>query len=115
MFLFLYHAITKFNRGLTQETQMDNYRAVSRPFLKVFLGAMLVHQLLYWSWEKMRTDEEKEEMLGMWFPVFALRAETAFWVVLRENERANAGILVQVQGLESELRTIKNKKTSSWF
>lgn len=41
--------------------QVRNFNAVRRPFLKVFVGAIFTYQLLYWSWEKMRTDEIMEE------------------------------------------------------
>lgn len=40
---------------------MAAYRSLTRPFAKVFLGAMLTYQILYYCWERMRTDEVMEE------------------------------------------------------
>ena len=36
---------------------MQEYGSLRRPWLKVFFGAFFTYQILYWSWEKMRTDE----------------------------------------------------------
>lgn len=40
------------------------YKQFGRPFAKVFLGAMLTYQVLFWCWEKMRLDELRAEKLG---------------------------------------------------
>lgn len=36
---------------------MDRYAGLRKPWLRVFMGAFFTYQILYWSWEKMRTDE----------------------------------------------------------
>ncbi|KAL1854744.1 hypothetical protein Plec18170_004835 [Paecilomyces lecythidis] len=38
--------------------------AFGRPFAKVFLGAILTYQILYWTWLKLETDESKLEKNG---------------------------------------------------
>ncbi|KAL1867588.1 hypothetical protein Plec18167_008588 [Paecilomyces lecythidis] len=40
------------------------FRAFGRPFAKVFLGAILTYQILYWTWLKLETDESKLEKNG---------------------------------------------------
>ncbi|EPS26003.1 hypothetical protein POX_c04378 [Penicillium oxalicum] len=40
---------------------MANYKTFAKPFSKVFLGAVLTYQLLYWTWLKLETDESKLE------------------------------------------------------
>ncbi|KAJ9212167.1 hypothetical protein DTO166G4_6232 [Paecilomyces variotii] len=40
------------------------FRAFGRPFAKVFLGAILTYQILYWTWFKLETDESKLEKNG---------------------------------------------------
>lgn len=37
--------------------KMQSYRSLQWPFVKVFIGAMFIYQVSYWSWEKLRTDE----------------------------------------------------------
>lgn len=44
--------------------QMARYKAFTRPFGKVFLGAVLVYQVIYWSWLKLEMDESKLEKNG---------------------------------------------------
>lgn len=44
---------------------MANYKTFAKPFSKVFLGAVLTYQLLYWTWLKLETDESKLEKNGM--------------------------------------------------
>lgn len=43
---------------------MANYWAFARPFGKVFLGAVLTYQIIYWTWLKLETDETKFEKNG---------------------------------------------------
>ncbi|KAJ5127466.1 hypothetical protein N7448_008245 [Penicillium atrosanguineum] len=40
---------------------MARYKTFTRPFGKVFLGAVLVYQVIYWSWLKLEMDESKLE------------------------------------------------------
>ncbi|KAJ5166568.1 uncharacterized protein N7482_005349 [Penicillium canariense] len=40
---------------------MSNYKTFARPFGKVFLGAVLTYQIIYWTWLKLETDESKLE------------------------------------------------------
>ncbi|GAD92652.1 hypothetical protein AOR_1_94034 [Paecilomyces variotii No. 5] len=40
------------------------FKAFGRPFGKVFLGAILTYQILYWTWLKLETDESKLEKNG---------------------------------------------------
>ncbi|KAJ5246999.1 hypothetical protein N7468_001982 [Penicillium chermesinum] len=40
---------------------MATYRSFAGPFSKVFLGAVLTYQVIYWTWMKLETDEEKLE------------------------------------------------------
>ncbi|KAJ5732048.1 hypothetical protein N7493_003529 [Penicillium malachiteum] len=40
------------------------YGAFARPFGKVFLGAVLTYQIIYWTWMKLETDETKLEKNG---------------------------------------------------
>lgn len=40
---------------------MATYRGFAGPFGKVFLGAVLTYQVIYWTWVKLETDEEKAD------------------------------------------------------
>ncbi|KAJ5752399.1 hypothetical protein N7520_009316 [Penicillium odoratum] len=43
------------------------YGAFARPFGKVFLGAVLTYQIIYWTWMKLETDDiklQKNEQLS---------------------------------------------------
>ncbi|KAJ5082026.1 hypothetical protein N7532_011069 [Penicillium argentinense] len=48
---------------------MGKYKTFMGPFGKVFLGAVLTYQIIYWSWLKLEMDESKleknEEMTGL--------------------------------------------------
>lgn len=44
--------------------QMNAYKAFAVPFGKVFLGAVLTYQIIYWIWVKLETDEVKLEKNG---------------------------------------------------
>ncbi|KAJ5677402.1 uncharacterized protein N7477_003035 [Penicillium maclennaniae] len=44
---------------------MERYKTFTRPFGKVFLGAVLVYQVIYWSWLKLEMDESKLEKNGI--------------------------------------------------
>lgn len=44
--------------------QMSKYKTFMGPFGKVFLGAVLTYQIIYWSWLKLEMDEEKLEKNG---------------------------------------------------
>ncbi|KAJ5744066.1 hypothetical protein N7533_008936 [Penicillium manginii] len=48
---------------------MSKYKTFMGPFGKVFLGAVLTYQIIYWSWLKLEMDESKleknEEMAGL--------------------------------------------------
>jgi hypothetical protein len=44
--------------------QMNNYKTFAVPFSKVFLGAVLTYQIIYWTWLKLETDEIKFEKNG---------------------------------------------------
>ncbi|KAF7713901.1 Uncharacterized protein PECH_006757 [Penicillium ucsense] len=48
---------------------MANYKTFAKPFSKVFLGAVLTYQLIYWTWLKLETDEsmleKNEEMTAL--------------------------------------------------
>lgn len=44
--------------------QLSRYRTFAGPFGKVFLGAVFVYQVIYWSWLKLETDESKLEKNG---------------------------------------------------
>ncbi|KAN0086794.1 hypothetical protein V8E54_000482 [Elaphomyces granulatus] len=35
------------------------FRPLTRPFIKVFLGALFTYQVVYWAWLKLETDELK--------------------------------------------------------
>ena len=41
--------------------QVNAYRAFAGPFAKIFLGAVLTYQIIYWTWMKLETDEDKLE------------------------------------------------------
>ncbi|KAJ5554456.1 hypothetical protein N7513_004415 [Penicillium frequentans] len=46
---------------------LSAYGAFVRPFGKVFLGAVLTYQIIYWSWMKLETDDiklQKNEQLS---------------------------------------------------
>jgi hypothetical protein len=40
---------------------MARYTTFTRPFGKVFLGAVFVYQVIYWCWLKLEMDESKLE------------------------------------------------------
>ncbi|KAJ5675833.1 hypothetical protein N7462_008730 [Penicillium macrosclerotiorum] len=40
---------------------MSRYNFFARPFGKVFLGAVLTYQIIYWTWLKLEMDESKLE------------------------------------------------------
>ncbi|KAJ5936397.1 hypothetical protein N7454_005032 [Penicillium verhagenii] len=48
---------------------LSAYGAFARPFGKVFLGAVLTYQIIYWSWMKLETDDVKlqknEQLSGL--------------------------------------------------
>lgn len=39
---------------------MGFYRSFGRPIAKVFLGAVVTYQTVYWVWVKLETDEIKD-------------------------------------------------------
>lgn len=43
---------------------MNAYRTFAGPFGKVFLGAVLTYQIIYWTWTKLETDESRLEKNG---------------------------------------------------
>lgn len=43
---------------------MSKYKAFTGPFGKVFLGAVLTYQIIYWCWLKLEMDESKLEKNG---------------------------------------------------
>lgn len=43
---------------------MARYKTFAGPFGKVFLGAVLVYQVIYWTWLKLEMDESKLEKNG---------------------------------------------------
>ena len=47
-----------------RDAQSQQYDSMKRPFLKVFLVALLSYQYMYFGWEKLRQDEIMEERLG---------------------------------------------------
>jgi len=47
---------------------MAKYKTFMGPFGKVFLGAVFVYQVIYWTWLKLEMDESKLEKNGMWYP-----------------------------------------------
>ncbi|KAJ5358633.1 uncharacterized protein N7496_011046 [Penicillium cataractarum] len=40
---------------------MSNYKTFAGAFGKVFLGAVLTYQIIYWTWLKLETDESRLE------------------------------------------------------
>lgn len=40
------------------------YRDFGPPVVKVFLGALVTYQVLYWGWLKLESMETKEEKTG---------------------------------------------------
>ncbi|CEO58577.1 hypothetical protein PEBR_29659 [Penicillium brasilianum] len=48
---------------------MSNYKTFAGAFGKVFLGAVLTYQIIYWTWLKLETDEsmleKNEEMASL--------------------------------------------------
>lgn len=48
---------------------MSKYKTFTGPFGKVFLGAVLTYQIIYWCWLKLEMDESKleknEEVAGL--------------------------------------------------
>ncbi|GLI80580.1 hypothetical protein PoHVEF18_008935 [Penicillium ochrochloron] len=40
---------------------MSNYKTFMGAFGKVFLGAVLTYQIIYWTWLKLETDESRVE------------------------------------------------------
>ncbi|KAJ5449751.1 uncharacterized protein N7458_006200, partial [Penicillium daleae] len=40
---------------------MSNYKTFTGAFAKVFLGAVLTYQIIYWTWLKLETDESRLE------------------------------------------------------
>ncbi|KAJ5577825.1 uncharacterized protein N7459_006789 [Penicillium hispanicum] len=40
---------------------INAYRTFAGPFGKVFLGAVFTYQVIYWTWVKLETDEDKLE------------------------------------------------------
>jgi len=40
------------------------YQSFGRPVAKVFLGALLTYQAIYWSWLKLESLEIKEDKNG---------------------------------------------------
>ncbi|KAF3398247.1 hypothetical protein F1880_005636 [Penicillium rolfsii] len=40
---------------------MSNYKTFMGAFGKVFLGAVLTYQIIYWTWLKLETDESRLE------------------------------------------------------
>lgn len=44
---------------------MSKYKTFTGPFGKVFLGAVLTYQIIYWCWLKLEMDESKLEKNGM--------------------------------------------------
>lgn len=50
---------------------MSNYKTFAGAFGKVFLGAVLTYQIIYWTWLKLETDESMLEKNGIlswrWF------------------------------------------------
>ena len=43
---------------------MSNYKTFAGAFGKVFLGAVLTYQIIYWMWLKLETDEVLHCELG---------------------------------------------------
>lgn len=43
---------------------MGFYRSFGRPIAKVFLGAVVTYQIVYWVWVKLETDEIKGKKRG---------------------------------------------------
>jgi hypothetical protein len=43
---------------------MSNYKTFMGAFGKVFLGAVLTYQIIYWTWLKLETDESRVEKNG---------------------------------------------------
>ena len=39
--------------------QMSRYKAFMGPYAKVFLGAVFVYQVIYWSWLKLEMEDVK--------------------------------------------------------
>lgn len=58
-------AYFEYNDGLTSG-QMSKYKTFMGPFGKVFLGAVLTYQIIYWSWLKLEMDESKLEKNGIY-------------------------------------------------
>jgi hypothetical protein len=46
---------------------MSNYKTFTGAFAKVFLGAVLTYQIIYWTWLKLETDESRLEKNGIVF------------------------------------------------
>ena len=50
-------------RGRGSNTQVSlqfaAFRPLTRPFVKVFLGALFTYQVVYWAWLRLETDELK--------------------------------------------------------
>lgn len=46
---------------------MSNYKTFTGAFAKVFLGAVLTYQIIYWTWLKLETDESRLEKNGIAF------------------------------------------------
>lgn len=46
-------------RWVSLTAQGSPYRTFGRPFGRVFAGALLSYQLLYWGWLKLAADEER--------------------------------------------------------
>lgn len=44
---------------------MANYKTFMGAFGKVFLGAVLTYQIIYWTWLKLETDESRLEKNGI--------------------------------------------------
>jgi hypothetical protein len=44
---------------------MSNYKTFAGAFGKVFLGAVLTYQIIYWTWLKLETDESMLEKNGI--------------------------------------------------
>jgi len=44
--------------------QISKYKTFTGPFGKVFLGAVLTYQIIYWCWLKLEMDESKLEKNG---------------------------------------------------
>ncbi|KAF1815966.1 hypothetical protein P152DRAFT_471328 [Eremomyces bilateralis CBS 781.70] len=61
-----------FSRGYSDQTKPDTtkagasahtnfYKTFTRPFAKVFLGALFTYQVLHWSWLKLESLETKHQ------------------------------------------------------